>query len=166
MLVDAGCRYVILGHSERREHCHQSDEIIKKKILIALKNGLVPILCVGEVLADRQNGQYLNFIKKQISNCVPQNITIDKFIIAYEPIWAIGSGKIPEINEIREVTDFIKNEVKNNYRVLNLKVIYGGSTSSKNTKEIMSIDTVSGLLVGGASLNEEEFFQMSLLVAD
>ena len=135
---------------------------MQKKIQTALKNNLIPILCVGESLENRENGKYFDFVKEQIAKSIPQNIAIKDLIIAYEPIWSIGSGKVPSKEEISQMSGFIKNEVGENKQFLieNLRVIYGGSTNSKNTAEILLIDNVSGLLVGGSSLDEQEFFQI------
>lgn len=164
MLVDAGCKYVILGHSERRKYHLETDEIVNKKITAALKNKLIPILCVGESLEIREEKKYLDFVKKQINNSIPKNIEIENLIIAYEPIWSIGTGKVPTTAEIGEMADFIKSEIENNseFKINNFQIIYGGSTNAENTKEIMSVKNISGMLVGGSSLKAAEFAKMSL----
>jgi triosephosphate isomerase len=165
MLHDAGCKYVILGHSERRKNHFESDEIVQKKIVTALKNKLVPILCIGESLELREENKYLDFIKSQILSSIPKNIEIEQLIIAYEPIWSIGTGKIPSKDQISEMADFIVGEIKNNkdLKINGLRILYGGSTNSQNTAEIMSVNNVSGMLVGGASLKAKEFAQMAVL---
>jgi len=165
MLVDAGCKYVILGHSERRQHHFESDEIVQKKILVALKNKLMPILCIGESLDIRKKDDHLNFIEQQILASVPKNIQIENLIIAYEPIWAIGSGQTPSKEQIAQMADFIKDKIEQNkdFSVKNLRILYGGSTNKANTEEIMSVDNVSGMLVGGSSLKADEFAQMTIL---
>ncbi len=167
MLHDAGCNYVILGHSERRQNHFETNEVVNKKVQVALKNKLIPILCIGESLDLREGDKYLDFIKEQIANSIPQNIDIENLIIAYEPIWSIGTGKIPSKDQINEMADFIKNEVEKNkkFKINNLRILYGGSTNKDNTKEIMSVKNISGMLVGGASLKAQEFAAMSLLAA-
>jgi len=164
-LKDAGCNYVILGHSERRQYHFESDETVNAKVKTALENNLMPILCIGESLEIREENKYLDFIKKQIDGSIPQNIEIENLIIAYEPIWSIGTGKIPSIAQIDEMANFIKDEVEKNknIKVKNSKILYGGSTNSKNAKEIMAVKNISGMLVGGASLKADEFSQMAKL---
>lgn len=165
-LVDAGCKYVILGHSERRKFHFENNEIVNKKCQTALKNGLIPVVCLGEDLKIREEKKHLNFVKEQILNSIPKNLKIENLIIAYEPIWSIGTGKIPLKEEITEMADFIKDEIQKNQEFLieNLKIIYGGSANKENTKEIMKIKNISGLLVGGASLKAEEFAEMAVIV--
>lgn len=164
MLVDAGCKYVILGHSERRKYQFESNELVSKKVTTALNNKLIPILCVGESLEARENNQYFDIIKEQIQNSLPKNTEIDHLIIAYEPVWSIGTGKIPTIEEIAQMAQFIKDTITQNQdcTIKNIQIIYGGSTNSKNTVQIMSAQNINGLLVGGASLKSEEFYQMAL----
>lgn len=164
-LSDAGCKYVILGHCERRKYHYESDEIVNKKCQTALKNGLIPVVCIGETLEIREKKQHLEFVRNQILHSIPKSLEIKDLIIAYEPVWSIGTGVVPTIDEIAEMVNFIKGEITKNteFKISNLKILYGGSTNQNNTAKIMKIDNVSGLLVGGSSLKAEEFAQMCIL---
>ncbi len=164
MLKDAGCKYVIIGHSERRQYHFESNDIVKNKALTALHSNLTPILCIGESLELRQERKYLDFIKEQINGSIPKNIEIDDLIVAYEPIWSIGTGKIPSVSDISEVADFIYNEISQNKefsKVKNIRVLYGGSVNLENSAEILAINNISGLLIGGASLKGDIFAKIS-----
>ncbi len=149
-----GCDYVILGHSERRVNYNEDNDYIKKCALSAINSNLIPIICVGENHEIRQKGNALEYIKTQINECLPENY--NKAYIAYEPIWSIGTGQIPNDSQIEEIHTLIKNEVK---KISNnsVKVLYGGSVNPKNAKNIMSINNVDGTLIGGASLNVKDF---------
>ena len=160
MLKDCGCEYVILGHSERRQYFNETDQIIAKKINAALEVDLTPILCIGESKELRQNNSYLDFIEKQIADNIPTNLEIDDLIIAYEPIWSIGTGLIPTSKQIEEVAEFIKNKISANKNIKNFAILYGGSVKKENSAEILAIKNINGLLVGGASLNDDEFFEI------
>ncbi len=153
LLSNLGCKYVIVGHSERRAHHFETDEIVKRTALSIISNKMIPIICVGESLDERRDGNTINFIKKQIVNSVPMVDDVE-IIVAYEPLWAIGSGKIPEFKDIEEVHLCIKKELDS---IKYLKVIYGGSVNKKNCKNIFSVPNVDGALIGGASLNFKEF---------
>jgi triosephosphate isomerase (TIM) len=160
MLKDAGCNYVIIGHSERRQHHFENNEIVRKKALAALDQDLLPILCVGESLELRQNGNYLNFIKEQIENSIPKDTDVNDLVIAYEPVWSIGTGKVPSISDISEVADFIWQEISSNKdfaKIKNFRIAYGGSVNLDNSKEILEINNIAGLLIGGASLKADIF---------
>jgi triosephosphate isomerase len=168
MISDSGCKYVIIGHSERRKCSNESDNIVKEKILISLKNKLIPILCIGEDLQIRDQKDHLNFIKTQLNNSIPKNQEIEDFIVAYEPIWSIGTGKTPTLEQISEAANFIQKELAGNidFKIKNLRIIYGGSTNKENSREITSIKNVNGLLVGGSSLDVDEFASISLSVEE
>ena len=150
MLYDAGCKYVLVGHSERRQYHNETDELVKQKADQAIENAIIPIICVGENLAQREAGNYLQVITDQAQKSVPKD---GDFFIAYEPVWAIGTGKTPTLAEINEVHQAIKKLVAK-------PVLYGGSVKASNAKEIMASDVVDGVLVGGASLNADEFAAM------
>ncbi|MDA0901976.1 MAG: triose-phosphate isomerase [Proteobacteria bacterium] len=162
VLKDAGCEYVILGHSERRANHHESNQMIAQKVKAAVSQKLIPILCVGESQKVRDSKQYLDFIKEQVENCIPKNLDIQKLIIAYEPIWSIGTGTIPTTEQIAEIAKFIREVVGKtaNISINNVQILYGGSTNKKNAAAILAIAGVNGLLVGGASLDADEFFEM------
>ena len=153
-LKEIGCDYVILGHSERRQIFNETNDHIKKCSEAAVNAKLIPIICVGENLDDRNNKKALDFVKEQILNSTP--VTKNEIIIAYEPIWSIGTGIIPSKDEIFEMHDYIKKIV---HSLLNLKVkvLYGGSVNLNNLEEVLSVNNVDGVLVGGASLKVKDF---------
>lgn len=154
MLKKIGCNYVILGHSERRAGHFESDEIVAKKIRSALAQNLIPIICCGENKETRDRGEHLEFVRKQLS-ALPQDLNFEKLIIAYEPIWSIGTGDIPTTAQISEMMQFIKRTINKECFTL-----YGGSVTSQNSKEILSSPGVDGLLIGKASLDAEEFVKI------
>ena len=153
-LKEIGCDYVILGHSERRQIFKETNDHIKKCSEAAINANLTPIICVGESLDNRNNKKALDFVKEQILNSTP--VTKNEIIIAYEPIWSIGTGVIPSKDEIFEMHDFIK---KIAYSLLNakVKILYGGSVNLNNLEEVLSVNNVDGILVGGASLKVKDF---------
>ncbi len=151
MLADAGAAYIIVGHSERRADHGESDALVKAKAEAALRAGLTPIICVGEVEADRKGGRALDVVGAQLGGSIPE--TDDDFVIAYEPVWAIGTGLTPTIADIEEMHAFIRSKTRKNVRIL-----YGGSVKPGNAKEILAVANVNGALVGGASLKADDFF--------
>ena len=153
-LKEFGCDYVILGHSERRIYNKETNQSIKKCAQFGIKSSLSPIICVGENLGQRENGKAIEFIEKQIIDCLPEDF--EELIIAYEPIWSIGTGKIPLQSEIREMHKNIKEIVFSKSKK-NVKVLYGGSVNEQNIQEILSVNNVDGVLVGGASLKIKDF---------
>ena len=158
MLKDVGCSYVILGHSERRADHIETDEIVKRKVDAAMDANLISIICVGETASERKNGVTADVVTKQILACVPQNATAESIVVAYEPVWAIGTGENAEISYIEEIHSFIKEELRNKKNSTNgISVVYGGSVNLDNYKEIYSSNMVDGLLIGGASLDSDTF---------
>ena len=160
MIKDAGASHVIVGHSERRVNYNENNNLIKSKAQIALNEGLKAIICIGETLKERETGITLDIIKKQLLDSLPQEITGETIIIAYEPVWAIGTGLTPTIEQITEVHDFIRAKLENNYGKKighSVNILYGGSMNAKNAHEISAIENVDGGLVGGASLKAESF---------
>ena len=154
MLKDIGCEFCIIGHSERRKEFGEKNKNIKIKALNLIKNEIIPIICIGETISEKKAGKTEEVLKTQILQSVPENIEENSFILAYEPIWSIGSGITPNLNEIQEIHSFIKRYI-DHYQ--NYKLIYGGSVNSKNVSEITSLSSVDGVLVGGASLEASEF---------
>ncbi|MDD5945129.1 MAG: triose-phosphate isomerase [Clostridia bacterium] len=160
MLVDAGVKYVILGHSERRQYFAETDETVNKKVKKALEHSLIPIMCCGETLEQREKGITLDFIRTQIK-CGLNGISKDditKVIIAYEPIWAIGTGKTATSAEAEEVCGAIRNVLAEMYdtdTAEKIRIQYGGSVNGKNAAELFGMPDIDGGLVGGASLKEE-----------
>ena len=165
MLKDAGCEYVILGHSERRQHFNETDDLINKKVKAALKNKLKPILCIGETLQQRNNNKTTEIIENQLMNClngINEN-EIKNIVIAYEPVWAIGTGKNAAPEQAEEVHKFIRSLLSKKYNKKisdNVRVIYGGSVKPENIKDLMKMKNINGALVGGASLDPKSFAEI------
>jgi triosephosphate isomerase len=166
MLIDSGCSYVIVGHSERRKQHLETNQIIKQKIYNAHKVGLKAILCVGESLELSESGDYKQDIGETLEECLPDSITTQNTIIAYEPIWAIGTGKTASVEQIKEMHEFLSLKSKEIFIKSsqtfeqNVKIIYGGSVNEENSASILSIPCVSGLLIGGASLSSEKLYKI------
>ena len=162
MLVDAGVKYVILGHSERREYFGETNEDINKKMLKAFEHGLTPIMCCGETLEQREQGVTMDFIRQQVKVGF-QGITADQAkeaVIAYEPIWAIGTGKTATADQAEEVCAFIRATLAKIYDEATAEAVtiqYGGSMNAKNCAELLSKENVDGGLIGGASLKAADF---------
>ena len=154
MIKEIGCKFCIIGHSERRTLFKESNETILKKIRNCINNNLIPILCVGESLEEKDQNLTKEVLNEQIKKNLMKNINLKKLIIAYEPLWSIGTGKIPSLDDISEIHSYIKESI---FSKNNIKIVYGGSVKSSNYKEIINLDEVDGLLVGGASLNIDEF---------
>lgn len=159
MLSEIGCEFVIVGHSERRVYHKESDKKIAKKIQAALRNNIQPILCIGEPREVRDEGKHLEFITNQLLNSLPQDGEIFNIIIAYEPIWSIGTGKTPTTNELAEMSLHIKKTIteKMANRYKNLYIIYGGSITINNFEQLMNAPAIDGLLIGKASLDPDQF---------
>lgn len=159
MLADAGARLVILGHSERRSgHC-ETDEIVARKIQAARKAGLEPIVCVGETLEERKAGQAVQTVTDQVRASLPPEAAGAAFAIAYEPVWAIGTGLTPTTSEIEEMHRAIRATLKEKFGTAGeaAPILYGGSVKPANAKEILHAAEVGGALVGGASLKAADF---------
>ncbi len=166
MIKDTGCKYVIVGHSERRSLCHETSSIVSQKAFKAISAGLKVIICIGENLKDRENGDYLLVLEDQLKKSLSDissdsNLISNAIIIAYEPVWAIGTGNTASKQDIEEVHKFIKEIISSSYQFnYDLPILYGGSVNSKNSSEIFKINNVDGVLVGGASLNSDEFLKI------
>ena len=165
MLKDCGCDFVILGHSERRKYFAETDGIINKKVKAALEVGLRPICCVGETLEEREAGKTIDVVKTQLTGCSAGLEIGDalNLVIAYEPVWAIGTGKNATAAQAQEVHKFIRTWIAENLSqgVANsLRILYGGSVKPANTKELMNEEDVDGALVGGASLEASSFVEI------
>ena len=154
MVKGVGAKYVILGHSENREN-GESDKLINQKIKTALRNKLKVIFCIGEKIKDKRNKKTKSVLSKQIKLGLKGIKLNNNIIIAYEPVWAIGSGMIPKSNELLNAIDFIKSRFKQN-----LKILYGGSVNDKNINELKTIHNIDGFLVGGASQNSKKFIDI------
>ncbi len=160
MVIDAGCKYVILGHSERRQYFKEDNEILIKKLKSAFDANINPILCIGETLKERELKETTNVLFNQISILnLFEKENLEKLTIAYEPIWAIGTGINATKEQIEEVHLWINNFVYSHFG-LNIKILYGGSMNATNAEEILSTENVSGGLIGGASLKSEQFLSI------
>lgn len=156
MLRDVGCEYVIIGHSERRQYFHETDEIVNKKIRAAKNAGLIVILCIGESLAEREEGKTYDVLNVQIKNSL-RGVESNDIIVAYEPIWAIGTGRTATVEQTQEAHNFIRKKLEELYNknADQIRVIYGGSVTPENIKALMICPDVDGALVGGASLRPD-----------
>ena len=162
MLTDIGVKYVIIGHSERREYFAETDETVNKKVLKAFEHGITPIICCGETLEQREQGITIDFIRQQIKVAF-NNVTADQAkeaVIAYEPIWAIGTGKTATAQQADEVCGIIRNTIKELYgedTAEKIRIQYGGSMNAGNAEELLSMPNIDGGLIGGASLKPDDF---------
>lgn len=159
MLKQAGCKYVLAGHSERRLYHHETNEDIRRKAARAIEAGLVPVICIGETAREREDGRTLEVLAAQIRECIPGGVNSHNFILAYEPVWAIGSGRTPTVDDIRQIHAYIKDRTAEHAGLDagGIQLLYGGSVKAGNAGEIMGTPGVSGVLVGGASIVAEEF---------
>jgi len=157
------CEFVVLGHSERRQYFHESNEIVNKKILAALKVGLKPILCIGERLEEREAGRTEAVLSEQLSLSLAGIGSLNKLIIAYEPVWAIGTGRAATGEQANATIGFIRRNIAQLYSesfAQDLRILYGGSVTAANTAEFMQQSEIDGALVGGASLKATEFLSI------
>lgn len=159
--------FVILGHSERRQYFLESNEEINKKVASALKHGLKPILCVGETLEEREKGITFDVIGEQVKKCLAdlKQYNLEDIVVAYEPVWAIGTGRTATKEDANEVIGFIRQQLKEvlgEKLSLNTRILYGGSVKSSNIRELMEMPEIDGALVGGASLDAAEFAKIAI----
>ena len=162
MVASTGAKYVILGHSERRAYYHETAEILKEKVGLALANGLTPIFCIGEVLEERESEKHFDVVKSQIVDSLFELSAEDfgKIVLAYEPVWAIGTGKTASPAQAQEMHAFIRKTLVEKYGkevANNTSILYGGSANADNAKELFSNPDVDGGLIGGASLSVDKF---------
>ncbi len=160
MLKDAGASHVILGHSERREDHGERDEDVHNKAKAAWDAGLVTVICVGESLSEREADNTLDIIGGQLAGSIPDGATGENLVVAYEPIWAIGTGKVPTMSQIGEVHDFMRMRLERRFGEgvgRTVPLLYGGSVKPTNAEEIFAVSNVDGALVGGASLKASDF---------
>lgn len=164
MLKDLGCQYVILGHSERRTDHKETNELIAKKAQAAINAGLKVIICIGETEQERDNGETIKVCTSQIMGSVPEESTYQNTVIAYEPVWAIGTGKTPTTAEVQDVHAAIRKVVSKKLGRANankMRILYGGSMKPSNAKELLALPDVDGGLIGGASLKVSDFIAIS-----
>jgi triosephosphate isomerase len=160
MLADAGATYVIVGHSERRADHGESDALVRAKAIAALNAGLTPIICVGETRQQREAGEAEAIVGGQIAGSVPADIAPERIVLAYEPIWAIGTGLTPTPQDVAQMHGFARKRLDallGAGKAAQLRILYGGSVKPSNAKELMSVAEVDGALVGGASLLASDF---------
>ena len=159
MLKDAGCRFVILGHSERRADHGESDAVVNAKAVAAHKEGLVAIICVGETEAQRDAGQANAVVSGQLASSIPADANPENTVIAYEPVWAIGTGKTATPDDVKAMHAHIRAELAGKIADPDkVRILYGGSVKPGNAAELMAVENVDGALVGGASLKAEDFW--------
>jgi triosephosphate isomerase len=156
MLIDIGAEYVIVGHSERREYCGEDNALLKAKIEQAHAAGLVAIYCVGESEAQREAGQEKDVVSSQLAEGLPEGATAENTVVAYEPVWAIGTGKVATPGDVKDMHGFIRERFAG-------RILYGGSMKPGNAEELLSTPNVDGGLIGGASLSAEDFLAIASL---
>jgi triosephosphate isomerase len=167
MIADAGARAVIVGHSERRAYHKESDEDVRRKAEAAARAGLVAIVCIGETQEERDAGATLARIERQLDSSLPQSFAATSLVIAYEPVWAIGSGRTPTPADVAQVHNFIRDRLVQRSKAdgAAIRILYGGSVKPANAKELMGVQNVNGALVGGASLKAEDFLGITAAYA-
>jgi triosephosphate isomerase len=163
MLKDAGATAVIIGHSERRTDHHETDEQVRAKAQAAWRAGLLAIVCVGETRAQRDAGETLKVVGGQLAGSLPDGATAANLAIAYEPVWAIGTGLTPTTGDVAEVHGFIRRTLSERFGQEGgkIRILYGGSVKPSNAKELLGIEDVNGALVGGASLKADDFLAIA-----
>jgi len=164
MLADAGASYVIVGHSERRQYHGEKDADVCAKAVAAHRAGLTAIVCIGETQTEREAGKTLNVVRKQLRGSVPADSNAHNLVVAYEPVWAIGTGLTPTTADVAEVHALIREELRRLVGKADqpkVRILYGGSVKPSNAAELMSVENVNGALVGGASLVAADFLAIA-----
>ena len=162
MLHDAGCAYVIVGHSERRADYDEDDATVNAKASAAQTSGLVPVICIGETLEEREAGRAVEVVTGQLRGSIPDGSSAATMVVAYEPVWAIGTGRTPTLDDISEVHDAIRSALKGvSSDFESVRILYGGSVKPENASEILAVANVNGALVGGASLKSDDFWAIA-----
>jgi len=163
MLKDSGCSFVIVGHSERRTDHGETDAMVKAKADAALASGLTAVVCIGETEAERDAGKTLEIVTGQVRGSLPDGATAANTVLAYEPVWAIGTGRTPTNDEVQEVHAAIRAELSNivGEEAQGIRLLYGGSMKPSNAEELLALPDVDGGLIGGASLNVEDFLAIA-----
>jgi triosephosphate isomerase (TIM) len=163
MLKDAGASAVIVGHSERRSYHRETDADVRAKALAARRAGLCAIVCVGETRAEREDGRALAVVGTQLDGSVPDGTTVENLVVAYEPVWAIGSGLTPAPTDVADMHAFIRQRLGSRLgeEGQGIRILYGGSVKPSNAKELLHVANVDGALVGGASLKADEFLAIA-----
>ena len=160
MVIDKGCKFSILGHSERREFYNETNKDVSEKLIICLEKNILPVICIGESLEDYNAGKTLEVLEMQLKDIFTSISTKKTVVIAYEPVWAIGSGKTPTVDEVNNIHQHIKDIVQSIAEIEAISVIYGGSVNCENAKSFFQQTNIDGALIGGASLNGKEFLDI------
>jgi triosephosphate isomerase len=165
MIVSAGCRYAIIGHSERRQYFGETDETVNKRIKAAIAAGLIPVFCIGETESERESGKTFSVLDKQVKDGLKDRVVdeLGTLVIAYEPVWAIGTGKTATSDQAQEAHQYIRSLVNDLFGAAladSVRILYGGSVKPANVAELMAMPDIDGALVGGASLDAESFSQI------
>jgi len=167
MLKDAGAWFVIVGHSERRADHGETSDIVRAKAAAAWRAGLAPIVCVGETEAQRKAGQTLEVVGAQLQGSLPDGATAANTVVAYEPVWAIGTGLTPTTADIQQVHGFIRQKLSERFKVeaAGIRILYGGSVKPSNASELLAVENVNGALIGGASLKATDFLAIATVAS-
>lgn len=160
MLRDVGCSYVLIGHSERRQTHHETDSICQEKLSQAHESGLTAIYCLGETLEDRDKGRLEHVLAQQLSQGLSPTVTTDNTVIAYEPVWAIGTGKTPSLEDIQHTHRLIASLIQQHTKAPGLPILYGGSVNPRNAHDILALPEVKGALIGGASQDPQSMMEI------
>jgi triosephosphate isomerase (TIM) len=165
MLADAGARAVIVGHSERRADHHETDTQVRAKARAAWRAGLFAIVCIGEQRTEREDGKTLEVVRRQLEGSLPDDCTAAKVVIAYEPVWAIGTGLTPTPDDVAEVHRFIRERLTARFAAegAGIRILYGGSVKPANAGQLLRVADVNGALVGGASLKADDFLSIAAI---
>lgn len=156
MLANVGCRYALVGHSERRQYLAESNAVLAQKLANAIEAGVTPVFCVGETLEQRESGEHMSVIAQQLE--IVDSLPASQMLVAYEPVWAIGTGRVATLDQIREMHEGIKAVcLQRTGGSDTMRLLYGGSVKADNAEAILSINSVDGALVGGASLDVDSF---------
>ncbi len=163
MLADAGAGAIIVGHSERRSLHQETDELVRKKAQAAHRAGVAAIVCIGETRAQREARETIAIVRRQIDGSLPKEATAENLILAYEPVWAIGTGLTPTPGDVAEVHSFLRERLVSRYGAAGrgIRILYGGSVKPSNARDLMAVENVDGALVGGASLKAGEFLAIA-----
>jgi len=162
MLADAGAKAIIVGHSERRADHGESDALVRRKAEAAWRAGLVAIVCIGETREQRDGGETLNICGQQLAGSLPDGSTAGNLVVAYEPIWAIGTGLTPTIQDVEQVHRLIRDSLNQRFKDgAKIRILYGGSVKPSNAAELLAVANVNGALVGGASLKAADFLAIA-----
>ncbi|HEX9214052.1 MAG TPA: triose-phosphate isomerase [Bradyrhizobium sp.] len=163
MLADAGASAIIVGHSERRADHGESDALVKQKAEAAWRAGVIAIVCIGETQSQRDAGQTLDILRGQLNGSLPDGSTAANLVVAYEPVWAIGTGLTPTAKDVEQIHSFIRELLTSRFKADGgrMRILYGGSVKPSNAAELMAVENVNGALVGGASLKAADFLAIA-----